>query len=283
MAQRAIDGAEGAAFSGREVAVRRPFARERERGYAIRSGGRVRGYADRLWLSNARFVVSRGLCCVVGTVLETRPKRPRRADWSEVAFDYGLRTFYEMRSYRYVRGARYVRLERGRIYAMGIEYGDPATSVDQPLTERDGLRVFTPERDRWSGAMGGLNYERPDDEAVARALEDVFAAYPGAVVVDGTDDWFAPELARPELFMDLFEVEALALWHTGASGTSTSGIVLTEAEYERLNERYHDATGTYIEEVRSLRPKGSNSTCGCWDGSAFRVYRRLSDGTWGVT
>ena len=121
--------------------------------------------------------------------------------------------------------------------------------------------------------MGGLNFVTPTDEAVGVALEEVWADYPDAVVLDGTDDWLAPEWVRPELFPELFGIEVIALWHTGASGKSASGLVLSPDWYAALDERYEEHYGVAIEAVPSQRTDGSHSACGCWDGDAFRVYR----------
>jgi len=252
------------------------------------SGSKVQGYADRLWLTDVSFFVSpsglrkiretgsRTVCCfVVGKVLATRPRKAKKHDWKKVRFDpFDKRGFYEVSSGRLLRGAKYARLEKRETYVMGPEYGEPVTSLRQlnPRTGLEHLAVYNPERETWIGDMGGENHRPPEPEAVSKALGCVFDDHPGCVVVDGTDDWFAPEWARPELFVDMFGIEAVALWHTGASGKSTSGIVLTEDEYERLNLLYLQATGFYIEQVPSQRRPDSHSTCGCWDGSAFRVY-----------
>lgn len=310
MARRAIKEVEGAAFAGQKVAVaynrhrclvQHPV-RDGEHCYPVRykpqSGAKVQGYANRLWLTDVSFFVSpsglrriqktgsRTPCCfVVGTVLKSRPSKPRKSDWTEVRFNpFDPGCFYEVSSGQCVRGAKYVRLEKRTIYAMGVEYGEPVTSTRElnPRTGIDHLRVYNPERSSWQGNMGGENFDPPDEDAVIAELVQVWTDHPGAVVLDGTDDWFAPDMARPELFVELFEIEALALWHTGASGKSSSGIVLTQEQYELLNVRYRQLTGLYVEQVPSQRRQGSPSSCGCWDGSAFRVYHdpRVRPGTW---
>jgi hypothetical protein len=156
---------------------------------------------------------------------------------------------------------------------MGPRYGSPATSLRQENPAPEVLPIYNPERRSKIGNMGGINYEAPEPSAISNALERVWEDLPGAVVLDGTDDWFAPEYVRPELFAEWFSIDILALWHTGASGKSTSGIVLEESEYEVLNERYRQAIGYSLEHVPSQKRAKSHSTCGCWDGSAFLVYR----------
>lgn len=207
-------------------------------------------------------------------MLPVKPARPRAADWQTVSVRHG--TVYDSHG-RELRGARFARLERGKLRVMG-----PYRGTRFGANPRRDLHVYNPERRCWVGHMGGLNYEPPCDEAVGEALDEVWTDHPGAVILDGTDDWFAPEHVRPELFEDMFGIEVLALWHTGASGSSTSGIVLTEAEYETLNIRYRMENSYSLELVPSRKQKGSHSACGCWDGSAFVVHhdpRRLP-GSW---
>lgn len=308
MGARTLKEIEGKAFAGQRVAVAyNPSCvgsvHKGERCYPVRlkpnSRAKVQGYADRLWLTDVSFFVSpsglrriretgtRTPCCfVVGTVLRSRPSQPKARDWSEVRFHpLEAGCFFETSSGRCVRGARYVRLEKRKILAMGLQYGEPVTTgrALNPGPSAGGLRTYAPDRSTWTGQMGGLNYEVPSPHAVQDALRTVWADHPGAVVLDGTDDWHAPEWARPELFPDRFAVRPLALWHTGVSGKSVSGLVLDLDEFEVLNRRFRNATGLYLEQVPSQRPTESPSTCGCWDGRAFRIEYdpQARPGRWG--
>lgn len=82
----------------------------------------------------------------------------------------------------------------------------------------------------------------------APAPEAVFADFPDAVIVDGDDNWFAPKEKRPEVLAREAGVAPLALFHTGISGITRSGVVLAPADYERLREYFTATYGSAIEE-----------------------------------
>jgi hypothetical protein len=69
---------------------------------------------------------------------------------------------------------------------------------------------------------------------VKSAANDVFAWDPEAVIVDGTDNWHASPERRPEQFDRLFGVNILAYFHSGISGISKSGIVITKSELAKI-------------------------------------------------
>lgn len=92
-----------------------------------------------------------------------------------------------------------------------------------------------------------------------RALAEVWADYPDAIVVNGTDNWYADKALRPERFPGTYKVEFLAYFHTGTSGISSSGIVLSPEQYKQLNVAYTQDTGISLENQPRLRvylPKG---------------------------
>ena len=79
----------------------------------------------------------------------------------------------------------------------------------------------------------GLQHSIVDVPAtVAKAL----AAHPGAVIIDGTDDWNAPRELRPESFVQDLGLKPLALFHTGVSGISSSGIVVSKEDAAKIPE-----------------------------------------------
>jgi hypothetical protein len=267
---RRIRTDEGGDFSDQlvRVAIRELPARA---GYEFWSLSGGRGSSPSLWLSGVTFISTRP-ATLVGTVLRTRPRQPRSSGWRKLLLQDGA--FFDAQTGRPMVGAQYVRLEPKTALLMGPIFGRRRS--------RRRLNIYNPARETWIGDMGGINYRRPSPEAIAAKLEHVWRDYPGAVVLDGTDDWFAPESARPELFEDMFGIDVLALWHTGASGKSTSGIVLSSDQYELLNRRYRTRLGHSIEHAPSKKMSGSHSDCGCWDGSAFVVYHdpRSRRGTW---
>lgn len=75
----------------------------------------------------------------------------------------------------------------------------------------------------------------------------VFRDFPDAVIVDGDDDWFAPKIKRPQVLAEKAGITPLALFHTGISGITRSGVVLSEADYERLREYFTATYGSALE------------------------------------
>lgn len=89
------------------------------------------------------------------------------------------------------------------------------------------------------GSSGFTNYWRcgdieRDQDFAARVLSE----NPGCVIVDGSDDWSRPPWRRPERFCHDLEVSVVARFHTGVSGISSSGVVLTMEEYEKAREKF---------------------------------------------
>jgi hypothetical protein len=74
--------------------------------------------------------------------------------------------------------------------------------------------------------------------------ETVFADFPGAVIVNGQDDWYAGPHERPEGLKSKLGVEILAWYHTGISGLSNSGFVCSEVEYAKFAKAYEAAFRT---------------------------------------
>ena len=99
-----------------------------------------------------------------------------------------------------------------------------------------------------TSSFGNVNYwhdartETPDAMA-----QRVLAEHPGCVIVNGSDDWNAKPERRPERFAHDLGIENVAFFHTGISGISSSGVVLTRTEFEKLVGRYMD---TYGKDVR---------------------------------
>lgn len=94
--------------------------------------------------------------------------------------------------------------------------------------------------DQHCGTSGFVNY-MPTFDGVRAAKAEVFRDYPGAVIVDGIDDWLSPACGSPQLLVRLFNLRLLARFHAGISGITSSGIVLSAAEFERFTAEYHAA------------------------------------------
>lgn len=114
-----------------------------------------------------------------------------------------------------------------------------------------------------TGSTGFTNYRPGTRQDVARALDDVFADHPDAVVVDGDDDWYACGADRPASWPEMFGVEALAFFHSGISGISKSGVVLSREDFDRIEREFPtrtfkqirkpDVTGVVLRERPALR------------------------------
>lgn len=98
--------------------------------------------------------------------------------------------------------------------------------------------------DKHTGTSGFTNYfnNKPNPTAV-------FADFPDAVIVDGSDDWCAALEARPAMVVDKAGIVPLAWFHSGISGITKSGVVLTEAQFAQLDAYYR---ATFEQEVNDL-------------------------------
>jgi hypothetical protein len=212
---------------------------------------------------------------VVGTVLAKRPASvTRKRGWYKVRFDpFKQGCFFDPRNDACLRTAKYVRLGDRHVEAFGPKAGENLASLREL---NPALTTVAPPRESWRGELGGLNFEPPSARAVARAVEAVQERWPGAVIVDGTDDWEAPRHMRPELWPHDLGIRPLARWHTGASGVSASGLVLGASEFRRLLEAYRRRYGVALQDVAGRRSPGSPSACGCWDGRAIRIHPTIS-------
>lgn len=86
-------------------------------------------------------------------------------------------------------------------------------------------------------SYGSANY-MGNSGGVESALEQVWSKWPNAVVVDGNDDWYAPKDCRPPAILNDLGVSPLAWFHTGISGITKSGAVITREEYEANKEAF---------------------------------------------
>lgn len=230
-----------------------------------------------VWLEDAVFVASGSTRFVAGTVIADRPQRVvTKFGWAEVRLDTVEEgCFYCAGSGGCIQSAKYTRLRRHKMEAFGIRKGAPLVSLPE-LRPNPGPRlpVLGPRRDAWRGEMGGINYEAATFEATVEAIRWALAQHPGAVIVDGTDDWNAPDYVRPQLLIERWGIAPLAWWHTGLSGESYSGAVLSVEAYERMASSYRRDFACELEAVPGLRvPRLVRGPCGCWGGEALRVYR----------
>lgn len=93
------------------------------------------------------------------------------------------------------------------------------------------------------------------------------------VIIDGSDDWGANVKHRPENFIMQYNRErlgiqsgpklldgVLAYYHSGTSGVTKSGIVVTPETFDALSEWYADKYGDPIDQSGLRLTFHSNST-----------------------
>jgi hypothetical protein len=67
---------------------------------------------------------------------------------------------------------------------------------------------------------------------------DVWADFPDAIIVNGSDNWNSHEAQRPQRLVKKFGIEILAWFHTGISGMTKSGFVCTPEEFAKFRRAY---------------------------------------------
>jgi hypothetical protein len=82
--------------------------------------------------------------------------------------------------------------------------------------------------------------------------EEVWRVHPEAVIVDGSDDWYAKPECRPQALVEGSGVRPLAWFHSGISGITKSGIVLSRADFNRLSAYYRDTFGMEITKLLTI-------------------------------
>jgi len=265
---------------------------EGERCFPVRekpsSSSPVLGYADEVWLKDVAFFVSpsgvrriqetgvRTVCCfVVGEVIEARPGRvTKRHGWQDIRLDvFDDACFYRARDRACVRTAKFARLRNRKIEAMGARKGDPVSSARELRAVNPPVPVVGPRRDTWRGDMGGLNFRVAPASEVSAAACWVQERWPGCVIVDGSDDWHAPDHVRVHDLLCAWQIRPVAWWHTGVSGATPSGAVLTPDQYAEFAVRYQSLYGTTPElGIAGDRPfPHERPSCGCYGGEGLLV------------
>ena len=109
------------------------------------------------------------------------------------------------------------------------------------------LRTYQVSGGAHTSVHGFVNYiGGASKERLQEVLKQVFVDHPGAVVLDGDDDWYASQSRSPGTFPRIFEIEPLAWFHTGISGISKSGIVVTREDFEKMEREFPTKTFTQI-------------------------------------
>lgn len=96
-----------------------------------------------------------------------------------------------------------------------------------------------------TGTSGFINHFPGGPLCDARARARVFRDFPNSVIVDGSDDWYSPPWSRPAMLVNRYGIKPLAYFHSGISGISKSGVVLTREDWETLRKRCEADTFKY--------------------------------------
>lgn len=99
------------------------------------------------------------------------------------------------------------------------------------------LRRFTPGGSH-TGTSGFTNYS-----GAQPPLAKVWKEFPNSVVVDGDDDWYADVRFQPPQLCTVFGIKPLALYQSGISGITSSGVVLSETGYATFIKLYEERYG----------------------------------------
>lgn len=83
-----------------------------------------------------------------------------------------------------------------------------------------------------------IDYVLRESAKVYRYPANVFKDFSSGVIIDGEDDWYAPRLSHPDEVAKEANVKVLALYHTGVSGISKSGIVIDEKQLEKFLSKF---------------------------------------------
>ena len=115
------------------------------------------------------------------------------------------------------------------------------------------MKVFNTASSSTTSSHGFVNYLGSSPEKRAATFAAVFAEFPGAVIVDGTDDWYAMVQVRPETWERELGIKPLAMFHTGISGISKSGIVVSAEGFKALEDAYFNKWGADVNCIEGLR------------------------------
>ena len=116
--------------------------------------------------------------------------------------------------------------------------------------------------------IGGATKER-----FQASLQEVFARHPNAVVLNGSDDWDDPQCRRPESFPQKFDIQPLAYFHSGMSGISKSGIVVSREDFDKIEREFPSKAFTHAPlDRRSGQSVRKPDSTGCILRECVSVY-----------
>lgn len=112
-----------------------------------------------------------------------------------------------------------------------------------------------------TGSSGFTNFfGRKTPEQMAKLHAQMIAELPEHVIINGKDDFTEKPQNRPEHFYYTFANERntgrddlLAFYHTGVSGITHSGIVVTPECFDAMTEWYKNTFGHEMMDNQNLR------------------------------
>ena len=104
------------------------------------------------------------------------------------------------------------------------------------------MRTYNPQSSSVSSSIGAwVNYSGASAVAFQKTRQQVFADFPDSVIVDGSDDWNDPIYRRPQAFLEKLDIKPLAFYHSGASGITRSGVVISKNDFIVLEQKYSES------------------------------------------
>lgn len=169
--------------------------------------------------------------------------------------------------------ASYIAAVPEGLYAMGpIWTPCPVPGATTDEMRRPDAPVEGPSRGITIGKLGGVNFEAPNQRNWERSLRKTLSSGPDTLVLVGTDDWFAPDSLRPEVFVPAAGIVPRAWWHDGRSGKSVTGAVLTQSQMRKLRKSYQALYGEAMDVIVNPPWSDQETTCGCWRLRPMKVY-----------
>lgn len=119
------------------------------------------------------------------------------------------------------------------------------------------MKTYLASRGAMTGTTGFTNYTGSLPEDRSRVMAEVWRDHPGAVVVNGNDDWYAKVEHRPATFIGQFkEIRPLAYYHSGISGIAKTGIVVAGSDFPKLEAAYREKYGVEIDKHNRVYKQG---------------------------
>ena len=109
------------------------------------------------------------------------------------------------------------------------------------------MKTYNPQSSSVSSSIGAwVNYSGASATELQRTRQQVFADFPDSVIIDGSDDWNDPIYRRPQAFLEKLGIKPLAFYHSGISGITRSGAVVSKDDFIVLEQKYSESFKSQI-------------------------------------